>query len=109
LVLDASTTIAWALNESDRLAARPWERMRRSFEDVFDRMEAMLDARGTRRLFSNEEAERCAVLIRELTGISRAVPVAGDDPWLPHPPAFLAKEGRQRRRAFTHILYPAGK
>ena len=28
LVLDASTTIAWALNESDRLAARTWERMK---------------------------------------------------------------------------------
>jgi len=28
LVLDASTTIAWALNESDRLAVRTWERMK---------------------------------------------------------------------------------
>jgi predicted nucleic acid-binding protein len=28
LVLDALTTIAWALNESDRLAAPTWERMK---------------------------------------------------------------------------------
>ena len=28
LVLDASTTIAWALNESCRLAAQTWERMK---------------------------------------------------------------------------------
>jgi hypothetical protein len=74
LVLDAATTIAWALNESDRLAARPWERMRGTFEDVFDRMEAMLDARGTRCLFSNEEAERCAVLVRELAGSAAPCP-----------------------------------
>jgi hypothetical protein len=28
LVLDASTTIAWALNEPDRFAAQTWEKMK---------------------------------------------------------------------------------
>jgi hypothetical protein len=66
----------------------PW--LRAMFDDVCERMSAMLGARGDR-LCSRDEEVRYGELVRELAEINHAMHEAGADAWFPRQPT-LPKE-----------------